>query len=910
MGKNKRFIMKVVSILLLVTLITPICGVQRNVYASSDSNTKVIIDPSIQYQTMDGWGTNLAWWAAQVGGWSENIITELEDLIFGEEGLDFNMIRYNIGGGENPNCTSGNNHMLEGREMEGFQPSKDVWDWNADANQRRILMDTKNKYDVNFFEANSNTPPHWMTVSGCAAGSVNGTDDNLASDQYDNFTNYITEVVKHFRDEWGITFTSLVPINEPVSGYWKKGGTQEGCQFNVPAQKIIINKVADSLKDKGLSETKVAASDETSVDHAFATYSTFDSTTKNNVARINTHTYTGTKRFNLRDLVLSDDKKLWMTEFSTGYVAHSHEGIAPALPLANTILKDVKDMGSSAWMIWQAVESEAANLYNEKTGQAWNPGGSWGLIHGVYSDFTFNNKSYEKENYWVTKQYYVMKQFSKFIKQGSIIIDSDNPNVLAAHEPVSGNTVLVVINNDSSSKSYEFSLDAFDVVGNNVSVHRTSETEACEKLSDITVVNNRLINIVPAKSVTTYVIPNSKYLGAIVKRINDQQKGSTVNKINYSGANWGYWNQTADSYSLDHSFSKTANESFSTVFNGTQVKWYGSKNSNQGLADIYVDGKFIKTLDTYSSTKQDGLLLYKSDKLPEGQHTFKVVVKGTKNPSSSEAWVSIDMLEVTTDNTFTVPEHALTISSTTHQGENQSIMDLGGVYQVKGINYIPKQNEAITQFSVEISLDGVHYTHAKTGTWSNDNTEKTALFNNIPIRYVKLTALSDVGDFTSAEKVSVIHGNDYQPLTNYVNNSDFDAEEQTQTPSNWLEWNDLDASYTQPGGHSGKHEGVHWSGSDYDVATYQKITGLENGKYTLSAWVKSSGGHDFTYMEAKEFNASNTSKSTSIPTTSKFTKISVTDIIVENGECVINFRTKGNPGKWIVFDDISLKKVD
>jgi hypothetical protein len=58
-----------------------------------------------------------------------------------------------------------------------------------------------------------------MTKSGCASGNTDGS-NNLKDDSYDAFADYLTEVVKHFRDSWGITFRTLEPLNEPNASWW------------------------------------------------------------------------------------------------------------------------------------------------------------------------------------------------------------------------------------------------------------------------------------------------------------------------------------------------------------------------------------------------------------------------------------------------------------------------------------------------------------------------------------------------------------------------------------------------------------------------------------------------------------------------------------------------------------------
>ncbi|MBN2444660.1 MAG: hypothetical protein JXJ04_25115 [Spirochaetales bacterium] len=94
--------------------------------------------------------------------------------------------------------------MCYGKEMEGFRPSQGgSYNWNADPGQRWMLSAAKSGIPAEVFkaEALSNSPPHCMTISGCSSDN-GGT--NLKSDYYDDFADYLTEVVLHFRDSYGM----------------------------------------------------------------------------------------------------------------------------------------------------------------------------------------------------------------------------------------------------------------------------------------------------------------------------------------------------------------------------------------------------------------------------------------------------------------------------------------------------------------------------------------------------------------------------------------------------------------------------------------------------------------------------------------------------------------------------------
>jgi hypothetical protein len=97
----------------------------------------VKIDVETRYQTFEGWGTSLAWWAHQIGGWSSAKRDEFLELIVDPtRGLGYNVFRYNIGGGDDPS----HEHMGQNREMPGFQSSAGAWDWDADARRPRSCV--------------------------------------------------------------------------------------------------------------------------------------------------------------------------------------------------------------------------------------------------------------------------------------------------------------------------------------------------------------------------------------------------------------------------------------------------------------------------------------------------------------------------------------------------------------------------------------------------------------------------------------------------------------------------------------------------------------------------------------------------------------------------------------------------
>ena len=70
-------------------------------------------------------------------------------------------------------------------------------------------------------------------------------------------------------------------------------------------------------------------------------------------------------------------------------------------------------------------------------------------------------------------------------------------------------------------------------------------------------------------------------------------------------------------------------------FYGTGIRWIGKKDNNQGKADVFIDGIFQSTIDTYSSISQLQTICYEKTGLNKASHTMRVVVRNDKNTSSS-----------------------------------------------------------------------------------------------------------------------------------------------------------------------------------------------------------------------------------------------------------------------------------
>jgi hypothetical protein len=92
------------------------------------------------------------------------------------------------------------------------------------------------------------------------------------------------------------------------------------------------------------------------------------------------------------------------------------------------------------------------------------------------------------------------------------------------------------------------------------------------------------------------------------------------------------------------------------------VSWYGTKFSNRGIADVYIDNVLISTVDEYSATVLYQQELFTSSALSFGSHTIKVQLKGTKQAASTGTFVDVDYFSYTV-NSPAVPASQSQIAS-------------------------------------------------------------------------------------------------------------------------------------------------------------------------------------------------------------------------------------------------------
>lgn len=446
--------------------------------------------PATNWGTWEGWGASLCWWAKVFGNRDD-----LADILFTRNsvswqgqnlpGLGLNIVRYNAGAcswnsiGGTVMSTSANIPAF--RQMEGFwldwgssDPASSSWNWSVDANQRAMLQKAKSR-GANLFELFSNSPMWWMCYNHNPSGADNASSDNLQSWNYQQHAIYLATVAKYAKDNWGLTFNSVEPFNEPMTAYWSSTGTQEGCHFGTGTQATVIGYLRSELNNRGLSSTVIAASDETSYDQANLTWTSYSSTTKGQVGRVNVHGYQygGGKRDWLYSAVAG--KKLWNTEYG--------ESDGTGLSLASNLNLDFRWLHPTAWCYWQPLDS-----------------GGWGLIQSNPGDNWFGTAN---------NKYFVMAQFARHIRPGMKIIDGGESNTVAAYD-ATNHKLVIVTTNYGTAQSVTYDLKNFTTVAGPVSrwVTNTAGGDLYAQKSDISVSSKKFSCAFTANTVQTFEVQN------------------------------------------------------------------------------------------------------------------------------------------------------------------------------------------------------------------------------------------------------------------------------------------------------------------------------------------------------------------------------------------------------------------
>ena len=169
----------------------------------------------------------------------------------------------------------------------------------------------------------------------------------------------------------------------------------------------------------------------------------------------------------------------------------------------------------------------------------------------------------------------------------------------------------------------------------------------------------------------------------------------------------------------------------------------------------------------------------------------------------------------------------------------------------------------------------------------------TAGNHTLKVRATGQKNASSTNTFVTGDRVDVVNGG-----VNLLSNAGFEG-----GPNGWNVVSSGTGqsfiSTTRP--NSGSSHLTHASTVPYWAATYQILSGLPNGMYTVKAWVRGTAGHQ---LYVKNYGGSSVAV-TSVASDG-YTQLVISDINVTNGSAEIGFWTSDPAGNgWLNVDDMT-----
>lgn len=492
---------------------------QSDVVASNVNTNKTVIDETVTYQSMNGFGASGCWWGQDVGAW-ENCEEVLSYLYDDENGIGLNIYRYNLGAG-----SKGDEHILtENRGTECFLNDDGTYDFSKDASAQNTLAAAKklagDDLRVTLF---CNSAPVSMTKNGLGYGAALHEEDewvtNLDAENYDAFAKYCYNCAEYFVNE-GYRVTDVSPINEPQyswAAWYNEDGSfsvnQEGCHYSKTeardVYKAMINRFANSELEKN-SNVKISMFESGSAEGKGSSCGAYYDCLlgkgpkyvfKNKLLRdyfdsVSLHSYWSSaetkqsaadyiaQKYSKYDVVTTEYCQMTNDE-NTGVfdlIAKEENGtngmsIEYGVAMAKVIVDDLTILNSKEWDWWT------------------------GCSYGVYPDGLVYLNADDHSDIRTSKRLWCLGNFSKFIDEGAVrVACSSGVETLpcCAFVNEDNSTVVVYVNNTENDASTTFE------AASDYSIYTTSAEYDLEKTASGEAGETNVS--VPAMSVVTVVM--------------------------------------------------------------------------------------------------------------------------------------------------------------------------------------------------------------------------------------------------------------------------------------------------------------------------------------------------------------------------------------------------------------------
>lgn len=461
----KKQVIKYTTIALLV--LTLIIGITMGGYVLSVlyGLTGLKVRTDMTYQTVDGFGASSAWTYQNLGMIEDEAVKEEAiEKLYGDSGLALNIFRYNIGGGgKELNVYSDPQRGAESffiadrfRGDYSVFADPDNYDFTRDKGVRELFEKALSKGNIDEVVFFVNSPHYLMTRNGLTHGSKT-KENNLKEDCYEPFCDYMFVITNWLYDNVICKYDREIkvyisPVNEPQWDWGGRGASQEGCHYD-PA---VLAKFYDVFSTKLKAYNEAHATSFIMDIFESGNYKLTESGTKfqaymeamaeydyfNEINTLSAHSYGADTNLRARNLAYSFLMRSYPSKkFSVSEYCVLEGGVDPSIDMglysAKVIMRDLNTLNAVKWNWWLSVST-----YDYEDGLVyWNP-----------------QPQDDNAAISVTKRFYAMGHFSKFIEPGSVRVGTEYGDSLgwngvecSAFIKTDGRLALVVINDSTRS---------------------------------------------------------------------------------------------------------------------------------------------------------------------------------------------------------------------------------------------------------------------------------------------------------------------------------------------------------------------------------------------------------------------------------------------------------------------------
>jgi glucuronoarabinoxylan endo-1,4-beta-xylanase len=425
-------------------------------------------------QQIDGFGFSEAFHQAGVMRMlSEHDQTVLLNLMFSSNGgMGYSIVRNIIGEGpEHPDPKTGT--------VASIEPEEGQFNWSGDEDQIWLMNEAKKRGCTRFFST-CWSPPAWMKTNHDAWGG------SLKPALYQKFADYLAMYVLEYKSRYDLDISALSPANEPN---YTPTQHYASCRWTgSELSKFLHENLIPTFATKGITADIVIDEHEHWTDESINTI-LGDPVNAKAIKIVASHAYAPTSapyvsidartgRFNT---ALQQKKRIWETEVSAGdaQITNMNDGVY----WARVIHSHLVENDVSAWLYWwgAATTKSRSSLIQIDTA----------------------TKKYE-----LTKRFFTIGQFSRFIRPGYHRVDAvpmpaQNTYFSAYLAPDGKKLVCVAINDDAVERPLLIQPGGFPATS--CIAVRTSNTETHTRLAPIPLTQGAAEVVTAPLSVTTYI---------------------------------------------------------------------------------------------------------------------------------------------------------------------------------------------------------------------------------------------------------------------------------------------------------------------------------------------------------------------------------------------------------------------